>query len=97
MANFNITPKAKEDLDNIWLYSTEKWSVKHANKHFKSIMKHIEFISKNRNSGKQYDRILNGLRGSIFSSHIIFYITNEIGNVEVIRIPHQRMDFDEHF
>ena len=32
MAEYIISEKALEDLNNIWLYTAENWSVKQANK-----------------------------------------------------------------
>ena len=42
--------------------------------------------------GKQYNEIFDGLRGFKASKHILFYRILQDGDVEIIRILHERMD-----
>ena len=95
--NYKISKQAEIDLENIWLYTFEEWSINQADYYFDLIMDEIEYISKNPKSGKDYNEIRKGYFRSQVKSHFIFYRINFIEeNVEIIRILHQQMDIDSH-
>jgi toxin ParE1/3/4 len=88
-----ITKKAVSDLEEIWLYTVEKWSIDQADRYYNLIFDEIQFICKNVNAGKSMEHVRKGYRASKVKSHLIFYrIQNNI--VEVIRILHERMDIE---
>ena len=92
--NYRISEKAVEDLENIWVYTFEKWSPDQADRYYNLIINEIEFIAKNFNTGKAMDHIRKGYRASIVKSHLIFYRMGQNNVVDVIRIFHQRMDVE---
>ncbi len=79
------------DIEDIWLYTFHKWSVTQADRYHSMIVKEIEFLAANPQSGKKQHHIRKGYYSSKIKSHIIFYriLENEL---EVIRILHERMD-----
>ena len=88
---FAISKKAVADLEEIWLYTVEKWSADQADRYYNLIFDEINYISRNRNSGKSMEHVRKGYRASKVKSHFIFYrIVNN--TIEVIRILHERMD-----
>ena len=88
-----ISKKALTDLDDIWYYTVEKWSVDQANRYYDLIFEEIGYSCKKPHSGKSMDDIRKGYRVSKVKSHLIFYkVVNDI--VEIIRILHQRMDIE---
>ena len=88
-----ISKKAVADLEEIWLYTVEKWSIEQADRYYSLIFDEIDFICKNTSTGKSMDHVRKGYRASKVKSHLIFYrVTNDI--VEIIRILHERMDID---
>ena len=88
-----ISKKAVSDLEEIWLYTVEKWSIDQADRYYKLIFDEIQFICKNVNAGKSMEHVRKGYRASKVKSHLIFYRTqNNI--VEVIRILHESMDIE---
>ena len=88
---FVISKKAVADLEEIWLYTVEKWSADQADRYYNLIFDEINYISRNRNSGKSMEHVRKGYRASKVKSHFIFYrIVNN--TIEVIRILHERMD-----
>ena len=88
-----ISKKALSDLEEIWLYTIEKWSVDQANRYYNLIFDEISFICKNTNTGKSMEHVRKGYRASKVKSHLIFYrILNN--TVEIIRILHERMDIE---
>lgn len=86
-----ISKDALSDLEEIWLYTVEKWSVEQANHYYNLIFDEINFICKKTITGKSMEHVRKGYRASKVKSHIIFYrIQNNI--VEIIRILHEQMD-----
>jgi toxin ParE1/3/4 len=88
-----ISKKAVIDLEEIWLYTVDKWSVAQADRYYLLIIDEIDYICKNINSGKPIYKIRKGYRATKVKSHIIFYrVIND--TVEIIRILHERMDIE---
>ena len=95
--DYKISKQAEIDLENIWLYTFEEWSLEQADYYFDLIMDEIEYISKNPKSGKDYSNVRKGYFHSRMKSHFIFYRINlKEEKVEIIRILHQQMDIDSH-
>ena len=90
---FVISKKAVSDLEEIWLYTVEKWSIEQADRYYNLIFDEINYICKNINAGKSMEHVRKGYRASKVKSHFIFYrIIND--TIEIIRILHERMDIE---
>jgi len=90
---YAISKKAINDLEEIWLYTVEKWSVPQANRYYSLIFDEIDYICKYPGLGKSMDHVRKGYRASKIKSHLIFYrVLNN--TVEIIRILHEKMDID---
>ncbi|MDP4265554.1 MAG: type II toxin-antitoxin system RelE/ParE family toxin [Bacteroidota bacterium] len=90
---YRISKKAVIDLEEIWLYTVEKWSMAQADRYYSLIFDEIDHICENPTSGKAMDHIRDGYRASKVKSHLIFYrVINDI--IGIIRILHERMDID---
>jgi toxin ParE1/3/4 len=91
---YTISKKANQDIEKIWLYTLENWSLEQADRYYNLILDEIEYISDNFESGKSVDYIKKGYRTSVVKSHIIFYKKSRKNIVEIIRILHQKMDIE---
>lgn len=92
---FKISIKAQNDIEKIWLYTFENWSLEQADRYYDLIFDEIEFISENSKSGKDYKHVRKGYYRSKVKSHYIFYKINQKEEViEIIRILHQQMDIE---
>jgi toxin ParE1/3/4 len=91
---YSISEKANQDIEKIWLYTFENWSLEQADRYYNLILDEIEFISENFESGKSVDHIKKGYRASKVKSHIIFYKKSKRNIVEIIRVLHQKMDIE---
>lgn len=89
-----ISEKANQDIEKIWLYTYENWSIEQADRYYNLILDEIEFIAENYESGKSVDYIIKGYRASLVKSHIIFYKKSKDNVVEIIRVLHQKMDIE---
>ncbi len=89
---YRISNEAIKDLNDIWIYTLNKWSREQADRYYKLIIEEIEFISENYLIGKSIEQTRTNYRVTKIKSHLIFYrkVNNDI--VEVVRILHQGMD-----
>ncbi len=93
---YRLSNKAEQDLENIWLYTFENWSLEQADRYTNNILDEIEYISYNPLPGKDYSHIRKGYKCVKVKSHIIFYrLREQEGIIEIIRVLHQRMDMDD--
>jgi toxin ParE1/3/4 len=92
---YKISNEAAADIENIWQYTFENWSLEHADRYVNLIIDEIEFLAKEPDSGKDLSHTRKGYRFSRVKSHIIFYrILPPDMTIEIIRVLHQRMDFN---
>jgi len=92
---YKISQEANRDIENIWLYTFENWSLEQADRYFNIIMDEIEYLTRSPELGKDYSQVKKEYFRSRIKSHLIFYkINRKIEEVEIIRILHQRMDIE---
>lgn len=90
---YKISNEAQNDIENIWVYTFETWSIEQADRYYDLIFDEIEYLAENPNSGKDYSHVRKGYYRSKVKSHFIFYRINQKENeVEIIRVLHQQMD-----
>lgn len=92
MAEYIISEKALEDLNNIWIYTAENWSVEQANRYYNLIVDEIEYVSVNFDETTDFSNIRKNYKFSKVKSHLVFYKKTENTEMEVVRILHERMD-----
>jgi toxin ParE1/3/4 len=86
-----IRTEAYQDLEKIWTYTPDTWSVQQADRYYKDIILAIESLCSEPKSGKSAEHIKKGYRISKVNSHLIFYICTD-AELDVIRILHSQMD-----
>ena len=90
-----LSIKAQMDLQDIWLYTFENWSLDQADNYIRSILAEIEQHAVNPEKGIERTRVRNGYRCFQVKSHVIFYRTiDHVTDIEVIRVLHKRMDIE---
>ena len=92
MAKYLLTNKAVEDLSKIWEYTYEVWSESQADRYYELLTSSFGEIVQNPELGKNYDEIDKVILGLRVGKHIVFYRVVQAGNIEILRILHQRMD-----
>jgi len=94
---FKLSNEAKNDLENIWLYTFENWSTEQADRYVNLIIDEIEYLSLKPESGLNFGNIRKGYFRSKVKSHFIFYkINTKREELEIVRILHERMDIESH-
>jgi len=52
-----ISHEALNDLEKIWFFTMETWSIEQADRYYNLLTGEIEYISANPRSGKEYSQI----------------------------------------
>ena len=95
MITIKLSKEAASDLEKIWLYTFENWSIEQADRYYNLLLDELEYLAANPTSGKDYSHVRKGHLCSKVKSHFIFYKINLKKNeLEVIRILHQQMDIE---
>jgi len=95
MMSYRISEKAIADLEQIWLYTFNKWSKEQADRYYHLIIQEIEFIAAHFHLSRKVNHIRDGYRVTKVKSHLIFL--SKAGDfIEVIRIMHESMDVESH-
>jgi toxin ParE1/3/4 len=97
MLAIHLSYKAKQDLEEIWIYSSKEWGEKKADKYLDDFGSPLEkILLKNPRIGIACNHIKVGYRQYRVNEHLIFYklIFNKI---YIIRVLHKNMKFEKHF
>lgn len=96
MASFVLSPLASEDIIHIWTHSLSEWGEKQADHYISELDDCFKRLAENPRLGRERDDIKPGYRSMSSGSHIVFYrIIDSL--VEIIGIPHQHEDPENHF
>ena len=94
MPEYIISKKALEDINNIWIYTAENWSVEQADRYYNLIIDEIEYIVNNLDMARDFGKIRKSYRYSKVKSHLIFFKKDNANEIEVVRVLHERMDIE---
>ena len=86
-----LTPKARERLINIGLYSQENWGIRKRDAYLEGLFETIFLIGKFPLIGQPKPNIAKDLRSIIYESHIIHYRIYQ-HHVGIIDILHKNMN-----
>jgi toxin ParE1/3/4 len=91
----SISPLARLDLEEIWLYTYNTWTFNQANKYQDDLFNYFELIGSDTSIGKSFDSIKSRYRMVHINHHYVFY-TSTGRTVQIMRILHERMDLPKH-
>ena len=92
---YTLRQLAENDLEEIWLYSIQTWGVDQADHYLRTLLSRFDWLSDNPLIGKLRTDIKPGYYSFSEGRHVIFYTITNYG-IDVIGIPHQRMDVIGH-
>lgn len=95
MSHVVLSPKAKSDLSGIWDYTLEVWDVEQAEKYVRELWVAMQTQACDHSTSTNISDVRSGYRKIRSGSHVIFFKLIDDG-IDVIRILHQRMDFERH-
>ncbi len=84
MNQYQISPEAREDLDEIWLYIAHD-SPDTADKYIHAIVSRFPTLASMPLMGRERPELSPGLRSFVVGHHVIFYRLFDSG-VEVVRV-----------
>lgn len=85
MANYKLSPNAKDDLERIWFYGLEQWGQARADQYLQELFEAIGKIADSPYHYKAIDHIRPGYRRCVFKSDTIYFRIGE-ETVEIIAI-----------
>ncbi|CAM3590039.1 type II toxin-antitoxin system RelE/ParE family toxin [Smaragdicoccus niigatensis] len=94
MSNYVLSPAAQADLEGIWEYTAQQWSLDQAEQYVRLLQRVIERAAAAPGIGRRCDEIRSGYFKLAAGAHVFFYRIANDGVMDVVRILHQRMDVD---
>ena len=95
MRGYALSPRASADIDEIWDYTAQRWDADQAERYVRLIQDAIETVAADPQRARPCDGVRAGYRRYRVGSHVVFF--RLVGRrIEIMRILHQRMDFDRH-
>ena len=95
MTEYRLSPLAEADLNDMFDYSLDRWGVRQAETYLRQIYEAVEAVAVTPKIGRSCDQIRAGYWRYPAGSHVIFFRISPYG-IDVVRILHNRMDFDRH-
>lgn len=95
MAEYRLAPAAEEDLEAIWVYTCEKWSIDQADRYIEQVTAVLAELAKSPELAQACDDIREGYRRHIVERHAIYFRVSSYG-IAIVRILHERMDVLRH-
>lgn len=96
MSEVLLSPKAKADLSDIWDYTCAEWGADQAEKYVLDLWAAMQGQTQDLTKSVDIGDVRKGYRKVRSGSHVIFFKVPRAGVVDVVRILHQKMDFDRH-
>ncbi len=91
MPDYRVTPRARDDLKSIGLFTTKTWGKQQRDNYLRNLDKRFQWLAENPYLGKPRPDIHEGYYCFPQGSHLVFYILSDVG-IDIIGEPHQHMD-----
>lgn len=95
MTPYVLSPRAQRDLEDIWDYTAQRWSIDQAETYIRAIGEALDRLSVAPSRARSCDDVRAGYFKYPVGSHIIFFRMNS-SKIDVSRILHEQMDFGRH-
>ena len=95
MSRYALSPRAQEDLSEIWDYSAERWGFDQADSYLRLLQRAIEAVAADPRRGTSCEEVRPGYREYPAGSHMLLYRQSQAG-IDIVRVLHGRMDFERH-
>lgn len=90
-----FSPKAKSDLSDIWDYTLVEWGIEQAEKYVRELWGAIQAQALDTSTSVDISDVRRRYRKVRSGSHVIFFKLTD-SEIDVVRILHQRTDFERH-
>ena len=91
-APYSLSPKAVDDLDQVWRYTAETWSIDQADAYIDGLVHAFDTIAAMPNMARERTEFAPPVRIQVHQSHLIIYIFSD-GKISVLRILGARQNW----
>ncbi|WP_404402274.1 type II toxin-antitoxin system RelE/ParE family toxin [Pelagibacterium halotolerans] len=91
---FLLLPRADRDLEDIWLYTCQRWARDHADMYQRELNAVFEALAAGTKRGRMVD-VRSGYFKYAHRVHVVYFREREDA-IEIVRILHGRMDVGRH-
>ena len=88
-----LLPRARRDLIEIWDYTDRVWGAPQADQYIREVNAVFVGLAEGRVVTLPVGVGRQGYRKALCGQHVVFFRDGE-GTVEIVRVLHQRMDFE---
>lgn len=96
MPDLALAPLAREDVKEIGRFTQKRWGVPQRDSYLGGLAAIFERLRTGEIAGRARSDIRDGLRCYPYTRHMIFFRRGVQGDVEILHILHERMDFERH-
>ncbi|ECA3794805.1 type II toxin-antitoxin system RelE/ParE family toxin [Salmonella enterica subsp. enterica] len=90
---YRLSPLAEADLEGIWLYTFQNWSITQADSYHRDLVATFEALVNGMKPGRP--SVLPDYQKCLCGSHVVYFLDYP-DRVDIIRILHQRQDADQY-
>ena len=94
MSEYIIKEKELDDINKIWIYTAENWSIEQADRYYDLIFDEIDYIVAHFEMARDFGNVRKNYRWSKVKSHLVFFKKTKSNEIEVIRVLHEKMDIE---
>jgi toxin ParE1/3/4 len=84
---YRLSPKARDDMESVWLYTLSQWGHAQTEKYIDDVAAAFDRLTTNPRLGKGCDHIRPGYRKHPTLRHVIYCREADYG-IEIIRVLH---------
>ena len=95
MSDYVLSPRAQRDIADIWDFTASRWNLQQAEAYVRQIQVTIELVAAKPEIAHSCDHIRPGYWKYRAGSHVLYFRRTE-GGIDIIRILHGGMDFEQH-
>lgn len=90
-----LSPLAKRDLVDIWVFGAEMWGEARADVYLDGLRDRMKWLTLHTSLWRPREDIASALFSYPHESHVLFFRKTD-QSLEIARILHERMDFGDH-
>ena len=94
MSEYIINEKALDDINKIWIYTAENWSIEQADRYYDLIFDEIDYIVAHFEMARDFGNDRKNYRCTKLKSQLLFFKKTKSNEIEVIRVLHEKMDIE---
>lgn len=96
MQTYFLSAEADEDIQDIFLFTEEKWGDAQAREYVLRLFKAFDLIGRNPRMGRLRKELWDGIRSLPLAAHVVFFMEWH-GEAAILRVLHKSRDFEDLF